>query len=386
MKRGGVFLTDGYWPKTLAAVRSLGEAGMRVVVGSDTWFSPALYSRHAHRRLRYPSFRRDPEGFLKSLQQAIRRHGCDVLLPMEESTLLFVLRHRSEFESFCRIPFASAEVVERAGNKREMLDLASRIGIPVPRSVVVRKAGDLPAAAQAIGFPAVLKPTIGSGAYGLRYVADLEGLRASYEDVRRRCSEFLLQERLPQHGQAIGVSLLLDENGRLLARFTHRRLREYPITGGASTLRESIRFPLLEERALALLRALHWGGVAMVEFKQDVRDGEYKLMEVNPRFWGSLALAIRSGVNFPFLLANRALGKEQSPVVDYRVGVRSRWLPGDLLHHAARLFGGEAPPPTEGRRAHEEIVAGGDPVPALVQAASLVPLFANREYRHYLRR
>jgi hypothetical protein len=68
----------------------------------------------------------------------------------------------------------------------------------------------------------------------------------------------------------------------------------------------------------------------MVEFKQDQRDGSLRLMEVNARFWGSLQLAIDAGVNFPELAAKVAVGRPASGPDHYRLGIRSRWLAGDL--------------------------------------------------------
>jgi predicted ATP-grasp superfamily ATP-dependent carboligase len=105
-----------------------------------------------------------------------------------------------------------------------------------------------------------------------------------------------------------------------------------------SVYRESI--PLdkdLVQKSFALLKALGWNGVAMVEFKIDARDGLPKLMEVNARFWGSLQLAVDAGVNFPLLLYRLACGEDAPPQFDYKVGVKSRWLLGDLDQLFIRL-------------------------------------------------
>jgi predicted ATP-grasp superfamily ATP-dependent carboligase len=105
------------------------------------------------------------------------------------------------------------------------------------------------------------------------------------------------------------------------------------VQGGPSTLRESTHDPELLGSAIRLLKALDWYGVAMVEFKVDPRDNVPKLMEINPRFWGSLELANAAGVNFPWLLYQTAMGRLPEPTFDYSVGVRCRWLvPGDILH------------------------------------------------------
>jgi predicted ATP-grasp superfamily ATP-dependent carboligase len=87
--------------------------------------------------------------------------------------------------------------------------------------------------------------------------------------------------------------------------------------------------PVAKAHATALLRAMGWRGVAMVEFKQNLSDGSLRLMEINGRFWGSLQLAIDAGVDFPALAVDVALGRKRAPLKAYRVGARSRWLWGD---------------------------------------------------------
>src|SRR5205085_6819270 len=95
----------------------------------------------------------------------------------------------------------------------------------------------------------------------------------------------------------------LFDRGALVADFAHRRLREKPPAGGASVLSESAPVdPCLREQVVRLLGSIGWHGVAMVEYKHDLRSGATVLMEVNGRFWGSLQLAVDAGVDFPFLL------------------------------------------------------------------------------------
>jgi predicted ATP-grasp superfamily ATP-dependent carboligase len=140
----------------------------------------------------------------------------------------------------------------------------------------------------------------------------------------------LIQEKIEGEGRGV---FLLVWNGKLKAAFCHRRLREKPPWGGVSVYRESL--PLdqaMVERSFALLQAMEWQGVAMLEFKMDRRDGVAKLMEMNPRFWGSLQLATDAGMNFPLLLYRLACGENVPPQFEYRSGMKSRWLLGDLDH------------------------------------------------------
>ena len=124
----------------------------------------------------------------------------------------------------------------------------------------------------------------------------------------------------------------LYDAGRPVAFFAHRRLRERPPSGGVSVLSESVGLdPYLRELSRRILDHVGWHGVAMVEFKV-CADGRPHLMEVNPRFWGSLQLAVDAGVDFPWLAYQLATGARTDSVGGYRIGVRNRWLLGDLDH------------------------------------------------------
>jgi len=173
-------------------------------------------------------------------------------------------------------------------------------------------------------FPVVVKATAGSGS--VRYVHTPAELRAVAGP------ESLIQEYVGGEARAL---FALYDRGTPLVVFQHRRVREFPATGGASTVAESIYDPELTEVGLRLLDALHWHGVAMVEFKWSVRSG-YTLMEINPKFWGSLDLAIAAGVEFPSLAVRLACGERIARAFTYPVGVRFQWVFDDLLHVAAR--------------------------------------------------
>jgi predicted ATP-grasp superfamily ATP-dependent carboligase len=146
----------------------------------------------------------------------------------------------------------------------------------------------------------------------------------------------LLQQRIV--GPGVGV-FMCYQRGNLVAQFSHRRIREKPPSGGVSVLCESVPVaPQAKQYAQALLDALRWEGVAMVEFKMDEADQTLKLMEINGRFWGSLQLAIDAGVDFPDLLLQTLAAVPMKRIDAYRVGVRSRWFMGDLDALLMRIF------------------------------------------------
>jgi len=279
-----VFVTDGFWRKTLAAVRALGRAGVRVTVGESTYLAPAFFSRYCHARVRIPSPVLQPQDYLDFLEDYLNRHPHEVLLPMEEATLLLLARYHDRFERLTRLPTSDYQTLELTGDKLQVLQRADALSIPIPQTYPVPDLETGQILLDTLPYPLVVKPRLGSGSAGVEYVTEraqlLPALRRAFAAGHRP----LIQERLPADGQGIGVCLLLDRSQQVRASFVHRRLREYPITGGPSTLRESCRHEQAYTDAVRLLQDLRFVGVAMVEFKIDARTGQAKLLEVNPRF------------------------------------------------------------------------------------------------------
>jgi predicted ATP-grasp superfamily ATP-dependent carboligase len=319
--------------KAVAVVRSLGRAGFEVHVTSLSRLAPAAGSRYCARALRHPAVAGDGAAFWAAMTATLARGRYDVVLPMEGADLAVFSRRRGELPAGTSFPFAPDAALARAADKHEVMRLAAELGIATPASELPSGPGELPAIAGRIGFPAIIKPCRGQGSHGVKRVDDLPALLEWYPRIVGRFGLALVQEYIPPGGGEYGVSLLMDRGSNVLARFAHRRLRSYPVAGGPSTLREGIRDPAVEQDAERLLRALGWYGVAMVEFRGDPRDGRPRLMEINHRFWGSLQLAIVSGVDFPALLCRLALGERIEPVLDHPTGVQCRWLfPGDVMH------------------------------------------------------
>jgi predicted ATP-grasp superfamily ATP-dependent carboligase len=283
---------------------------------------------------------RAPSAFAAALSELSRRLEPDVVLPVSEATLLAVLPRRDSVHG--AIPFATAERFERICDKPLVLRAAAACGIATPAQRIAASAGEGAALADLLAYPVVLKPSrsvstapAGGVMAGAIHAADRGEFGRALLRIPASAFPVLVQARVV--GPGTGVFVLLWR-GEVLAAFAHRRLREKPPSGGVSVLRESVPLdPGLLARSVALLRALEWEGVAMVEYKVDAATGTPYLMEINGRLWGSLQLPIDAGVDFPVLLVDAALGRTPAPVTEYRVGVRSRWEWGDVDHLLTRL-------------------------------------------------
>jgi len=344
-----ILVLDGNQNQAVASVRSLNDAGHEVLVGESNSWSKAGWSRFCKATFEYPNPEKDTPGFIERISEIAQQSAGTLVLPMTEATTLPISTHRSLLHSVgARLVLPDHAEVLRAFNKNEMVQLASSMGIAVPRTVAISGEDDIRRAGGTLQFPLVLKPrssveTQSDGAVRVtgrpQYAKNPQELLNRYEGLKRICSQVLVQEFV--EGDGVGYFALLRQ-GELLAEFAHRRIRDVHPTGSGSAVRVSVEpEPELRRASLSLLQALRWHGVAMVEFRQ-VRGQNPVFMEVNGRFWNSLPLACYAGADFPNWLAQLADsgGIEGRP--SFRTGVVCRWFLGDFRHVVEVLRGAPA--------------------------------------------
>ncbi|MFX0204876.1 MAG: ATP-grasp domain-containing protein [Candidatus Hodarchaeota archaeon] len=306
-----------------------------VDTGSHKMYAAGFYSKFCRNNFLYPHPSKT-NVFISFLLKLIKNNEYDILLPVGYDTTIGISMFKDAFLPHVKLPIADYDKLRVAANKSETLKLAEKIGIPCPKIFHPQNFREISEMAEKLQYPVVVKGITESGE--VRYVNSPRELIQEHERMSKtllREEEFpIIQEYIP--GVGYGFFALFNQ-GKVKALFMHRRVREYPATGGPSTSAESVYEPKLMEYGLRMLRELKWHGVAMVEFKRDTRDGEFKLMEVNPKFWGSLDLAIASGVDFPFLACKMAVDGDIEPVLTYKFGVRFNWpLPDEFKHFVSK--------------------------------------------------
>ncbi|TKR25457.1 carboxylate--amine ligase [Natronomonas salsuginis] len=373
-----ILVLDGSQRASLAMVRSLGHHGLSVHVGETHTPSLCSFSKYANKSVTYADPQESRELFIQDLKRILQQSDYEMVFASREVTTIPLSYFKSELKKETIIPFPDRETMELTVDKSRTFTIADNIGIPTPTTYTLCEPDELTEIDDQLEYPLVVKPQskttwVGDQPRMLKvteenYVDDFDELQSVSEKIYDAVNMMpLIQEYIP--GEGYGVELLCDR-GSSRALFMHHRLREYPITGGASTYRESIYKSKLEEPAVDLLEAMDWHGVAMVEFRLDERDGLPKLMEVNGRFWGSLPLAIAAGIDFPYLLYRLYRG-ESIPDVDYDTDVTSRWLfPGDILWFASSLKNrsnrlGTLRTFTSVRNQHYDILSPSDPLPVV---------------------
>jgi predicted ATP-grasp superfamily ATP-dependent carboligase len=331
-----IFILDGEQRSSLAATRSLGKKNLNVIVGSVLPSSLAGMSRYATESVLYANPYLSPTEFINDIISAIKYHKVDILLPMTDITVYTTLSHIGELSPLAHIPLVTYDQYQKASDKIRLMRMAEQLSVPIPRTLYIDtpESVDIEKILNTISPPFVLKPqaSIINHQHQIHHVEvvivnnKMEFINALDKGIAFR-HPFMIQEKID--GPGIGI-FALCQKGAPIAIFSHRRLREKPPWGGVSVLSEStIPNPDAKEYALKLLNELDWDGVAMVEFKQDHKRGLPVLLEINARFWGSLQLAIDSGVDFPYLLYLQSQKASDFSNIEYKHS-RLRWLMGDI--------------------------------------------------------
>jgi predicted ATP-grasp superfamily ATP-dependent carboligase len=353
---------DVGWVNGLAAIRSLGRAGVPVLALDHRPSALGFRSRYAE-----PVMCPDPqdEDAFVSFLAELELDAPAPVFPTHDEPLNAIARGADRLDGRFLFPFPCWETLSRIQSKRSQLEAAERAGIAVPRWSAPRSAAEASAAADELGYPVLVKPSstegfkrrFGRQAFRAESGAEIESAYADAEEY-----EPLVQEVVPGGDEALySLGSYLAEDGAALGVFCGRKLRQTPPGVGTCRVGEAVWVEEVVEQGLKLLRALEHEGLSQVEFKRDPRDGALKLMEVNPRLWQWHGLASACGVDLPRIAYEDLTGVRPEPVS--MNGRRRRW--------AITFMPGESPAPQRPPYV-DAVFARDDLKPALVQASRLL--------------
>jgi predicted ATP-grasp superfamily ATP-dependent carboligase len=339
-----ILLTNGAYKQTLAIARSLGAAGYEVGIVSHHALSVSFFSKYCRYR-HIIAQTDDGEKYVTQVLAILKKQPYDIVLPVGYPVTGWLAEHAEDIRPFAKLPLAELSAFKIFENKQLTHDLAQQLGIPVPKTFVPTTIQEATECLNQLDFPIVFKKVM-EGKNRMAYAQTATEFYSFFEIFQTTNEAFVVQEFIS--GQGAGYFALYDK-GRIVQDFMHVRLREYPVEGGASCFAESIDNEQLRAYGQRILNATHWHGVAMVEFKYDAK-GQPRLLEVNPKFWGSYDLCVAAGADFavPYIKMTLAETLEVPPQsrlyrdVPYKRGVRLSWLMnGDLLNGIERGKVGE---------------------------------------------
>jgi predicted ATP-grasp superfamily ATP-dependent carboligase len=335
-------VTDAHVHPSVWAIRAFGATGMRVRAMGPGRTAPGLWSRAAASRTVAPAAERDPVGYARAVATLAERHGPLVVYPAQEESIEALLH--ADLPDTALTPWP-VERLDALRDKRRMAVLAAGVGIATPAQLCEATAAEV--RTRSLDGPTVVKPVRKSAMPMVKVVRTAEELRAAIADVADH-EPLILQRRA--EGDLIGLTLLIARDGRPVARIQQRTHRTWPPDAGASSL--VVTEPVDEDLAAASVRMLAAAGFhGLVQLQFMVGDGPPQLIDANPRYYGSLSLALRAGVNLPALWHAVVTGERlpsAPPRYEHGISYRHVWLDLTAALHGDLGVLRRAPSPSVG--------------------------------------
>ncbi|MFC4544193.1 carboxylate--amine ligase [Halosolutus amylolyticus] len=321
-------------PSTVACLRSLRPRGVGTIVGSERATTPAAASRYCDEFVQLPDPAADLSAYGEALFSIAERSDVRTIIPVREEDIYVLAANRAAFADVVATPWPTFDTLRQVQDRVDLFAAAEAAGVATPETTLLSEWTDweretIVKPRYTVAAPEYLGPEadceIGSTVY--RTPGSPPEVAASIE---RHGHEPLVQELVPD-SREYGFFALYD-HGEPVATFQHCQHRGWEYCGGPSAYRESVSIPELEDAGRSLLDELEWHGLAMVEFLRDPETDEFKLMEINPRFWSSLPFSVRVGADFPYYYWRMAMDEPIEPGPTYAVGVGGHLLRGEVSY------------------------------------------------------
>ncbi len=302
--KGKVIITSGRSFMALSIARSLGKKGIEVIGTECVKMSMLTFSKYVGVNEVHADYMNEPEQFIIDLLKIVKKHKPTgntpyVLMPSFTETLI-ISKHKDKFNPYITVACPDYEQIMKVHPKHHLTRTANQLNIHIPSTFHPKNDEELKKKASEMNFPVLLKPYDLSGGRGIIEAADKTGLQKAYhKHIKHYHTPPLIQEYV--EGEEYCLAVLYHE-GQLKASMAYKNLQRFPKRSSSSVVRETIDSAPFIEDANTLFGAIKWTGIAEIDFLWDgVAGHKPHLIEVNPRFWAALFLAIHSGIDFPWL-------------------------------------------------------------------------------------
>jgi predicted ATP-grasp superfamily ATP-dependent carboligase len=324
-----IFVLDGRSLASLAIVRSLGKRGFEIQCGEEFGLNLTRFSKYVKKSWIYPSPGTNPDAFIDEIKKITLREKFDMIIPVRDDTTSLIAQYSRDLSRITNLYIAEHDTIRLLQDKAETIRIAHRCGVPHPRTFFPEET-DGKEILKNLKTPFLIRARISSGSRGIAFVKKADDFSEQYDSVRKDFGEPMIQEFVQKKSYCTAC-VLLDHHSDVIASFAYERVKEYPLSGGPTVVGISCANKEVTGYAISLLQSIGWRGVAEVEFIID-QDGIPRLLEVNPRFWMPLNLAIQSGVDFPYLLYQLAMNNPVSTPETYTIPMKYRWvIPNEIL-------------------------------------------------------
>lgn len=321
-----ILITDGGNVNTLGIIRHLGILDrFEIHVIGYNKAGICRFSKYCKAFYIFPSAKKND--FLDELLALLAREKFDFAMPVGFYSYKVFVANKELVEKHTRVCLPDSRSFDIASSKTQTREVALGVGVKAPFTYSFSRLQEVEYAA-ITSFPVVIKSQKEIGGRMVDYAHDKQDLISKYKQMVSQHdlqpdSYPIVQEYIS--GPGVGFFAYYD-HGKLVRYFMHERVREFPVSGGRSVCAKSIYDEELFKAGKLLLDALHWNGCAMVEFKR-TDSGEFYLLEINPKLWGSLELALCCGINFPlYMIDSLKETGSGAPEGNYPKGVYFQWI------------------------------------------------------------
>jgi predicted ATP-grasp superfamily ATP-dependent carboligase len=275
---------------------------------------------------------KDEEAFIHQLERMIQDMKIDVLLATGTENTLLLAKHKERLLKLCKVPVENFEKMESIHDKYQAMKLCESIGVPIPETILIEGEQHISDIKEGLRYPMVFKARLGASNEGVTVVQNSIELELAFSDYHHQFSSKsafsegwekpILQEYIP--GELHDVTSY-SEDGKPLALLSQKRLMTSPLWGGSGIVNVTTNDERIKAYAAQIIESVSWDGILEFDFKIDSRSGEPRLIEMNPKIWGTTWLTISAGYLMPLYLVKNALGEKVDIPDNYTIGLKARW-------------------------------------------------------------
>lgn len=300
-----ILITTGEWKSALTCMRSLAQKGHKISLICSDQYEPHLYSKFCSEKIISPP-EQNKEEYINFINSLILSKKYDLLVPISDRCIEYFSGAQKELLPSIKMLLPSREAVEIARNKAKTYRFCEENGIPIPKTYYPQTIADVEKLFSNISYPCVVKEVKGTGGGGNTYIKDQKGLVSLFRYMKNDREWPVVQEFIK--GKFCGFTAICDE-GNVLDYFMFEPIRQYPRSGGITVYARSYYNEAAFRASELLVKKLSWTGPIDLDFF--MVDGRgFVLLEINPRFSGTIQFAYACGIDLPYAYLELAYGKK----------------------------------------------------------------------------
>lgn len=313
--------------QVLPIAKSLYKSGYHLIGTFHDKLSYGVHSRYIHEKIHLNSA--GERAIVDDLLRIIQEKDVAVIIPFGDTSAEILSKYKQEFTQYVKLTIPDYDIFMSAYDKNKLMNLCREKNYPHPITIDLSKPLDDHSLIK-FPYPALIKPNITTGGRGMTLVNSYKEYKSKIDSIRSKYGDCHLQQFIPEGGRQIKVQVFIDKiNHRAIGTVIWKQ-RYYPEKGGSSCCNVTIDAPDLIDMCSSVLHDLSWEGFADFDLIEDPRDGQLKIMEINPRFPACLKSAIESGIDYANMIVDYSMGRPLGSYT-YRPGAKLRHVGFECL-------------------------------------------------------